>query len=257
MRRGVPRACALCRPWKAFESLQPEFGDDHGVVRGPFPGSGFPVGVTVDGTLGQRGRGKNVVDPPADVPLEGVRDPVIPERVLPLSGAVLPEDVHQAQGAEAPEGLPDVLVVADMVLLVLRVGHVDLRGRHVEVAYQGNLLPRDSLGTKQFLEPPEEPKFHGVVGVVYGFTLGDVGVDHPEFAEAAPGDPGLARRLLAVTKAEAVLVGGDRRRDGHAVVGLLAAEAKVEAQVLEEGGRERTVLHLRLLEAEAVHPVTG
>ena len=227
------------------------------MVRGPFPGAGLPVTVAVDGSLGQRGRGEDMVDSPTDVPLEGVRDPVIPEGVLPLTRTVLPEDIHQAHGAKAPEGLPDVLVEADVVFLVFRVGHVNLGGGHVEVAHQRQPFLGGPPGAQKILEPLEEPEFHGVVGVVYGFALGHVGVDHPEVAETAPGNAGPARGLLAVAKAESVFVGRNRRSNGHAVVGLFTAEAHVKAKVSEEGGREGSVLHLRLLEAEAVHPVVG
>lgn len=241
------RRCAGC---ERAGSGPVEFSPGDGVVGGGGGAAGIEVDIGFAAAGGQRGGGEYVIDAPAEVALKGIAE-IIPVGVLDAVGMKLTEDIDEAPGDGAGEGVAGIDVEVDVVDAVVGVVDVDGFGSDVHIAGPdgggGGIEPLFEIGADA-LEPLELERV--LVGADF-VALGNVSIH-----DGDTGDDGLedADVFAVGAFAEAVEdgLGLGAAEGGDPVVAFHSSETRVVSGVLDFGRGELGILDFGFLEAEDV-----
>ncbi|MBA7560436.1 D-inositol-3-phosphate glycosyltransferase [subsurface metagenome] len=135
-------------PGASFSPI--EFCDDGGMVARFFCGAQFLVYVAGGALLGQRLSCHNVVQSPAEIPLERISQSVIPECILPALAEVHSKYIDKSPLGNLIQCLGNFRTKANVPQQAFRVIYVDWLWGHIKVTHPHDRLERVEILLEKF-----------------------------------------------------------------------------------------------------------
>src|ERR1044072_819007 len=229
-----------------------KFRHDRRMVARALPTARLLVYPRTFATFGQRLRAPDVVNAQTEVATEPSL-PVVPPRELPAARIVQTERIRKAPRLHLFDGCTLGLAEEDAPAPKLRVVHVAVFGRDVEVTTEQHVVVGPELFVQMRAQTREPFELELILVRPDRLPVWHIDVDDVD-APRPRRDDARMRALLVARHAAAHIFKGVARKYRHAVVGRLAVDSREVTGRLKLRRRKALVHALQLLQTENVRP---